>query len=486
MFEQILGIVLDTDRVDLCQINRGLKVQEITHSVSQPIPEEIKSKGTKNIGDFVREVCSRNHIQHDVVYSAIPCGLSMFRHIHIPFTDMKKLSKVYPFEVEQTLPCSLDEVVMDYHVIKTDRSSGTDILAAVVPKKILEEHLDILTSAGFEPRAVTLDSVGLFFLNQAFFSGKNKGINGVINLDQKKATLLIMDGERILFTRQIDRENSGSGINNLCDQIGLTLASFPTYRDRQFERIVLTGSASHVAGLDVLIRDRLKIKTESLYSFKNLPVKLRGNGLDSGSFLASPLGLCMAKRFKRGRAWNFLKDSYSIRKSFALTRQKALALVIFLGFIIALGILNLAVRFGYYNNRIQILENETQKVLSLAMPDASWGPETLSMLKKAVEHESAIQKRYGDFFGQDVSSLDILRELSVRIPKEYDILVQEIQFHDGKVMLKGKSETFETLEKVKSSLNNSKIFKNVNIAEANIKGQGNQVNFNIVMELNKI
>ena len=41
------------------------------------------------------------------------------------------------------------------------------------------------------------------------------------------------------------------------------------------------------------------------------------------------------------------------------------------------------------------------------------------------------------------------------------------------------------LEKVKKGLSESKIFQGINIEQANIKGKGNQVNVNLLLELKK-
>lgn len=484
MFERVLGIVLGSHKFDLCQINKGLNSIEITHSISLPLPVEIKVDRIKEIGTFIHDVCFRNNIQPDIVYSAIPCKAAMFRHVHLPFTDLNKIAKVYPYEIEQTLPCSLEDVVMDYHIIETDHSSGTDISVAILPKKTLEEHLNILKSAGIEPRITTLEPVGLLFFNKAFLKN-DKLIDGLIELGYKKATIILINHEKILQTRELDLDENELNISHLCDQITLTLTSFMKDSGLQVEKIVLIGDNAHLKKLERLLFERLGIKIRSLCSYKGLPIKISGNGLGRSPFLAAPLGLCLGKKFKKGETWNFRQAEYAYLKTYTLPRKKAFIMAFFIVLLFILGIMNMLSRSGLYKNRLQLLENEANNILSQTIPNTKWGPETISQLKKTIAQESDIQDQYRVFFDKGPNAIDILRELSIRIPKEYDIFIQEILFQQGTVRIKGKVGTFEMLEKVKKGLSESKIFQGINIEEANIKGKGNQVSINLLLELKK-
>lgn len=483
MFERILGIILDPYKVDLCQINRGLNAIEVTHAISQPLPLEIKGDRIKEIGALIRDVCSRNHIRPDVIHSAIPCASSMFRHIHLPFSDMNKIGRVYPYEVEQTLPCSLDDIVMDFHIIQTNRQSGTDILVAILPKKTLEEHIEILKYAGLEPWVTTLEPFGLLFLYQSLLSKKENRVEGIIDLGEKKATIVLVNHDRILSARQMDLDEKEAEISNICDQIGLTLTSFITDSGKPVEKIILTGDNVHISRLETLISERLGIDTEVLSSYKRLPLKLPETGLGRSPFLPAPLGLCLGKRFRKGAAWNFRQGNYSYQKTYTLPRKQVFVLAIFLILLITLGSMNMVARSKFYRNRLLLLEDEAKRTLSHTLPKAKWGPETITWLKKEIEKESKIQEQYAGFFNQGPNTLDLLRELSIRIPKEYDIFIQEILYQQDRVRIKGRVETFEMLDKVKQGLGKSKIFQGIKVEKADIKGQGNQVSFNLLLEL---
>lgn len=479
MFEQALGIILHPEKVYLCQANRGLNSLEITHYVFRYIPEEIRDKGPQKVGDWLRDLCIERGIQPDIIYSALPTGSSMFRHLHLPFTDINKLTRVYPFEIEQTLPCSLDEVVMDFQVLKKERTSGTDILVSIVPKVRVEEHLEILRAANLEPQVTTLEPIGLLFFYQTILPHKPPSGECIINVGSKEATMVIIEQGKILLAREI----ALTDISILCDQIGLTLTSYFTNLGKTFERVILTGSPDPIKKLELLIPKRMGIETKTIHPFDGIPTKIKLESIDMKGVSATPVGLCMCKRFKRGVQWNFRQDRYAYQKTYTLPRKKALSIATFLLILIILGSLNLAARSWSYKNKLRILENEAQKILSQVLPGKKLGPDTEAMLKKMLEREEIVQKQYKAFLGNGVSAIDILRELSIRIPQEYDVSVQEILFQDGKVSIKGRADTFEMLDKLKTSLGKSKIINEIKIDEAKIKGKNNHVTFNILLEL---
>ncbi|MGA1843425.1 MAG: pilus assembly protein PilM [bacterium] len=482
MFERVLGIIIDADRISLCQVNKGVKSVELTHALTHSLPAG-KEKGVKEIGARIRDLCVRNNIQPDVVYSAVPCSLSMFRRVHLPFTDPSKVARVYPFEIEQTLPCALDEVVMDFQIIARDRSSGTDLLVAILPKRILDEHLAILDSAGIAPRVTTLTPAGLMLLNQAFLHKKEAQVEGIIELEQRKATMVVVCQKKILFTRELDWDEKGGDVAHLTDQIELTLTAFRSESGLSLERLVLIGDYAHTSRLDPLVSERLGIKPESLASYKALPIRFSGPGPGRSPFSASTLGLCFGTRFKRGEMWNFRQGEHAFQKTYTIPREKVFALGFFALFLVVLGSLSMAARSGFYTRRLSLLDNEAQRILSQTMPNARWGPQIIPELKKALEKESTLYEQYKGFFDQGPNVIDLLRELSIRIPKEYDILVQEIVFQQDRVRVKGRVETFELFDRVKNGLSKSRLFQEIRIEEANIKGKGNQVSFNIILEL---
>jgi len=75
------------------------------------------------------------------------------RTFFLPFRDRRRLDQTVPFELESQVPFGLDDVVVDYQVVHRDRT-GSSVLAALVQRKDLEDHLAVLAAAGLDPKIV--------------------------------------------------------------------------------------------------------------------------------------------------------------------------------------------------------------------------------------------------------------------------------------------------------------------------------------------
>src|SRR5512147_943839 len=57
----------------------------------------------------------------DTILSALPGDRVTWRTFFLPFRDQKKLSQTIPFELENSVPFGLDDVVVDYQVLQRDK-----------------------------------------------------------------------------------------------------------------------------------------------------------------------------------------------------------------------------------------------------------------------------------------------------------------------------------------------------------------------------
>ena len=89
----------------------------------------------------------------DTVLSALPGDKVTWRTFFLPFRDQKKLSQTVPFELENSVPFGLDEVVVDFQVLQRD-GAGSTVLAALVQRDDLERHLKLLQDSGADPKVV--------------------------------------------------------------------------------------------------------------------------------------------------------------------------------------------------------------------------------------------------------------------------------------------------------------------------------------------
>jgi hypothetical protein len=85
--------------------------------------------------------------------------------------------------------------------------------------------------------------------------------------------------------------------------------------------------------------------------------------------------------------------------------------------------------------------------------------------------------------GAQTRSVDILNEISRLIPKEIDIHFTRMVIGSDSVTISGKTSAFNVVDDAKGRLEQSEMFKEVEIASANMDKSGKTVSFKFTIDL---
>ena len=89
----------------------------------------------------------------DESYLSLPLSLLDFRVLELPFSDIRKIRELVPFEIDNLVLGGSGSVVFDAHVIS--RGDGkSQVLVAYVPKETMRTLLARLKGSGIDPKAV--------------------------------------------------------------------------------------------------------------------------------------------------------------------------------------------------------------------------------------------------------------------------------------------------------------------------------------------
>ena len=101
----------------------------------------------------------------DEIDYVLPSSQVIFKELTLPFTGLKKIKMVVPFEVESMLPFSLDAAVLDCIITKEDTAhQQTDILVAAVKKEQINQAIALFESAGLPLHRISVDMFELYAL----------------------------------------------------------------------------------------------------------------------------------------------------------------------------------------------------------------------------------------------------------------------------------------------------------------------------------
>jgi type II secretory pathway component PulL len=118
-------------------------------------------------------------LPHDIEEACISVSLDMlsFRTVELPFSDIKKVREVLPFELDNLLLKGSGDVVFDAHLLG-EQEGKYKFLIVFIRKDVLKKLLDAFRQKGIDPRVITcIDLVAGFDA----FTSENKIRDMLIN-----------------------------------------------------------------------------------------------------------------------------------------------------------------------------------------------------------------------------------------------------------------------------------------------------------------
>ena len=80
---------------------------------------------------------------------------------------------------------------------------------------------------------------------------------------------------------------------------------------------------------------------------------------------------------------------------------------------------------------------------------------------------------------KSIRTIDILNNISNRIPRETDVTLTRMVIGSENVVISGDTDTFNSVDNIKSRLEQVDAFKKIIISSANINKSDNRVHFNL-------
>ena len=156
MPQKIIGLDIGSHSIKAVQLRRTFRGFELIGFHEKEIPREGEMAPSDAVVQALTELFGEGRIAGDLLITSIPGHQVSARIIKLPFADRKKMDKVIPFDIEGYTPFNIEEMVVSYHIVKVEKG-GAQILALLVKKDVLRDHLETLERAKISPKIVDLD-----------------------------------------------------------------------------------------------------------------------------------------------------------------------------------------------------------------------------------------------------------------------------------------------------------------------------------------
>jgi type II secretion system protein L len=422
---KIVGLNIDKGRVAASVVMTGMRQTEFKESFNRTFATDAE------LVDILKEKASEWSGAR--IVSSIPGRHFSQRIVHFPFVDRKRIEKALPFEIEDSLPFSLDEMVIDHFPLDKEEKDSkkkkeATVLGILLPKTVLRQHLDLLASAGIDPQVIVPSYIGLYFISKMVPVEGNAVLIDNSDLCTKSGNLVTAC-----------RSFSGSGANST--GINHTLKALEIESGERVEKAYLLSANERLSA--ELTDDGIAV----------VPVTPEYKGWKADDPVS--LGLALSDQI------NFRKGEFSYRQAEAGIRKRTRTLVVAGAVVALLAAANIGVKFYLVESNYAKVDRQIRELYLQTFPGTKSVVDPVRQLRTSLDEA---KKKYG-VIGSGTSALDVMKAVTDGIPKEVRVSFQEFNLEGDRLKLQGEAASFESVDKMKAELQKISQFSDVAVLD---------------------
>jgi general secretion pathway protein L len=479
----ILGLDIGSHSLKAVEFRQTLRGFEAIAMRSLP-----RAGSDASLAELIQHFVRMHRLSTDHAVCALAGDRLSTRRLNFPFRDRKRLSQVVPFEVENDTLFDLDDVLVDWEMVGGDRNRA-EVIATVATRADVSELLTTLREAQSEPRTVEAEGLVLCHLSNLFDLA---GTRLLIDLGHRKTTCcLIADGQPIAsrtfavagaaLTEALGRDRAlgsedaerakcedgilGSGmretlpasraaLDRIAREIVRTLGSLEpliaTLESGPVQGLTLFGGTAQLPGLDEYLAAKIGIGAEKL----GAPTQDYGKALtpDTDAIVFAPaIALALRGTAQAKTRMDFRQDEFAVRLDLGRYRSELawpLGLAITA---VILGLVSIATSTGLESHRASQMEEQIEQLYTEAFPGQALPENPLAALRKEIASATSRAEFLGVYRG-NLSALDLLAEISKRVPKDLDVVFDELSIDRQIIRMRVYAKSFESADRLGAEL----------------------------------
>ncbi|MCD6294224.1 MAG: PilN domain-containing protein [Deltaproteobacteria bacterium] len=466
----VTGIDINDDYLTAVQVLKGFGGWELTACA------RIHMKGEEERLDQGLSTLSQSmDLTGGECIVAVSGADTYYRNLAVPFKDKRKQREVLSFELEPNVPFPIDDLVVDF--FSTHRSDTPELLAFFAEKRVISRLLDTLKTHDIDPEALCVRCIpmALWLINNP---GKpHKGI--LLNLGEKRATLVLWQKSRVVFIRTFVY---GGDAQTLLKTVRHTIHAFGAGR-KDFEapeKAFLTGQGTTQPGVSQSIAEMLGIPTERVDLCNDDRIRLGENAepVWDPLLMDGALSLALGRYNAKGLGPNLRRNGFEVQKRSFYRSKIFRKVAAWLLVIASLWAIDMGVDTHFLKQRAVALDSRTLVLFKKTFPHIRRIVDPVKQAQIEINELKRISKP-GRVVGINSRALDLLLEISERLPESMDLKVSRLVIDSHSVRIKGDTDTYNTVDRAKQGLEKSSLFKTTTISSANLDQGQNRVLFEI-------
>jgi general secretion pathway protein L len=490
---RILGLDLGSHTIKAVELRQTLRGVEIGQLRALTVHEPKEEADSPPLPQQLRRFAALYRLPAEYVVAALPGDRVTTRRLVLPFRERRRLAQAVPFELESQMPFALEDVVVDWDVVRSE-GSRTEAIALAAPKPEVGRRLETLREAGLEPRILEIEGIVLANLPVLF---PEPGTHLYVDIGHSKTTLtLCAEGKPLAmrtvpiagraFTQAIASErklewNEAEGVkceegirtsaaahfvvDRLGREIVRTLGGFESYLVGQppLEKLTLLGGSARLHRMDELIAERVGLPVARM----TFPRNEAGSALVAGGdplLFSTALALALRGTLQANTRMNLRREEFAYRIDLKQFSQELTVTARLAGLALLLAAVALGTSIVTESRKADALERELRAQYTQAFPGQSPPTNVGLAMRDAVRSAHERADALGVYRG-NLSALDVLSEISARVPKDLEVVFEELSIDRQVVHIRGYSKSFEGVDRLRTELSKFEPFSQIQVSE---------------------
>ncbi len=465
--------------------------------------------GTREPVDVVAELAAAIDCSDCQSYLAMGASFFVFRNITLPFSDRRSIDKILPFELQENTIHTVDEMVLDTFV-EPGAGEEVDIIAAMLSRSLLSQWHAAFQKVGVFPERITLsgqpsiarifangqppeefiflelrvDDAALFFVSSGTLQ-LIRPLSFTISeseSEEESTAAFVFDQESGELSYQ-GGDSRGKSYEKLARTVKQTLA--PLFPALDFSRIPLyvEGSGAMIPSARSWIEKAFATPCLACGhgGLLPLPLQLPEKTEQHAAFLTSCFSMGTQAE-KSPQEFDFCKDGFAPRDHLAQYRLLAKGGALFLAIVLMASFAWLVYGNSTMKAERSALVADIRAVFQETLPDVKRIVDPRQQLQVAI-NGAKISSGENEGMGLPFTALHVLREISMQIPASLEVLLTRLVYDGKGLRLVGVTDNFNTVDAIKTSLEQSAEIQSVTISSTNQNPKDNSIRFELKVEL---
>jgi Tfp pilus assembly PilM family ATPase len=236
---KILSIDVGTYEIKFCmasvrkkdfQIHRVLKVP--TPDAKVPLDDQMDE-----VIALISKTIKENKLTGERLVVGLPSALCSFRFISVPFIKRKKIEQVLSYEVEDIVPFSAEELIIDYQIVSQEKGNS-ELFLAMVPQVNYDNYLTAFIEHHMEPDIVMPDTVAYSVFCEKFIP-QSETATVLVDIGHNHSSLTYVRDGKMEYVRPIPfgyvsfSENIKSATQYTQEEVDALVQGYDNYTDEQ-------------------------------------------------------------------------------------------------------------------------------------------------------------------------------------------------------------------------------------------------------------